>query len=327
MSKVKICFAITKGVWGGAQRYVYDLATNLPKNRFEVVVICGSGNTLPAKLAEVGVSVQRVESMSKDIGFFSEIKSSWNLLKIIWREKPDVLHLNSPKAGGFGAVAGRLTGVKKIIYTVHGFAFNEERNFLSKAIIWFFSWITILLSHKTIVIAESERKQALAMPFVKNKIVLIHNGIAQMTFENGDIIRRAFPRGVKITGTIGELTYNKNQQALIEEARNTTDMYVAIVGNGELHHKLEKQIVKYGLQERVKLFGFLKAEEVLKGFDIFALPSKKEGLPYVLLEAKQADLPIIANRVGGVGEILDTTDTNEFSLEKMLEKTIHLYSN
>ena len=76
----------------------------------------------------------------------------------------------------------------------------------------------------------------------------------------------------------------------------------------------------------MKLFGFMPTSDVIKGFDIFALPSLKEGLPYVLLEAKVAGLHIIASRVGGVGEILDAKDMGEFSLSQMLKKTIMIYS-
>jgi len=67
------------------------------------------------------------------------------------------------------------------------------------------------------------------------------------------------------------------------------------------------------------------ASEALRGFDVFALPSLKEGLPYVLLEAKLAGLPILANHVGGVGEILDNKNPGEFSLKQMLLKTLALY--
>jgi glycosyltransferase involved in cell wall biosynthesis len=100
---------------------------------------------------------------------------------------------------------------------------------------------------------------------------------------------------------------------------------VAIVGEGEDRSRLEATIQEYGLESRVKLFGFIPALEVLRGFDVFALPSLKEGLPYVLIEAKAAGLPIVANRVGGVGEILDAPDMNEFSLDRMVEKTIEVY--
>jgi glycosyltransferase involved in cell wall biosynthesis len=75
----------------------------------------------------------------------------------------------------------------------------------------------------------------------------------------------------------------------------------------------------------VKLFGFIPAAEVLRGFDTFALPSLKEGLPYVLIEAKAAGLPIEANRVGGVGEILDH-DLEEFSLPRMVKETVAVYA-
>ena len=127
-------------------------------------------------------------------------------------------------------------------------------------------------------------------------------------------------------GTIGELTKNKNQIALIEKARITPDMHVAIVGEGEDRPFLEKKITEYGLQNRVKLFGFMESREVLRGFDVFMLPSLKEGLPYVLLEAKFAGLPIEANHVGGVGEIVNAKDMSEFSLVRMVEKTAVLYS-
>lgn len=320
----KVLFLITKGTWGGAQRYVFDLATNVPKDRFQVVVAYGEAGKLSGDLQAEGIQTYQVHSMGRDVSPFSDIKSFWSIYKGIRKGRPDVVHLNSSKAAALGALAARLAGVKNIVFTVHGWPFGEQRNLLSKIIIWKISWLTALLSHYVICVSEYDLKLARRMPFIAKKTIRIYNGIGPMTLGSGDGIRTAFPRSAKITGTIGELTKNKNHMALIEKARHTPDMYVAIVGEGEDRTLLERKIREYGLEERVKLFGFMPAAEALGGFDTFVLPSLKEGLPYVLLEAKAAGLPIVANRVGGVGEILDK-DLSEFSLERMVRETAALY--
>lgn len=155
--------------------------------------------------------------------------------------------------------------------------------------------------------------------------VRIYNGITlPMTLGDGGIIRNAFTPNARITGTIGELNKNKNQIALIEKARNNPKLFVAIVGEGEERKHLEEKIWKYNLEKQVKLFGFMPAAEVLRGFDTFALPSIKEGLPYVLIEAKAAGLPIEANPVGGIPEIL-AGKIEDFTLERMVKETAALY--
>src|SRR3989344_3933038 len=153
-----------------------------------------------------------------------------------------------------------------MILTVHGLPEDEARGIVSRFLIKLVTCLTFALCHAVITVSKNNRERARGS-------VLIYNGIAPMQFGSGSIIRASFPVGAAITGTIGELTRNKNQQALIEEARNNPDMHVAIVGEGELRDKLEKKIRAYGLQNRVKLFGFMPASEVLRGFDVFALPS------------------------------------------------------
>ena len=304
--KKKILFVITKPNWGGAQRYVFDMATNLPRERFDVTVAHGGKGLLAEKLQEVGIRTIPIPHLERDISFFKESRAFLALLSMLRYEHPNVVHINSSKAVGLGALL-------------------EDRSVVAKTLIWIASWLTVLLCHKIICISEYDLRIAKRMPFIGKKAVRIYNGIVPMSFGRGEKIRNAFPPGVKITGTVGELTHNKNQTALVEEARSKSDMYVAIVGFGEDYTILDYKIKKYGLQNQVKLFGFIPVKEVLKGFDIFALPSLKEGLPYVLLEARAAGLPIIANRVGGVPEILDAKDLSDFSLQTMLEKTTALY--
>jgi glycosyltransferase involved in cell wall biosynthesis len=322
----KILFVITKGNWGGAQRYVYDLATHLPADTFSVRVAFGEPGQLQKKLEAAHIQTHEILALTRDISIADDIKSFFELVSLFRTIRPDVAHLNSSKAAGIGALAARLCGIPRIVFTAHGWPFLEQRNPLSKALIYLFSWLTAVLSHTVIVVSKHDLAIAERMLGVGRKTVHIYNGIdTAMTFGSGEIVRSAFPPGAHITGTIGELTKNKNQLTLIEQAKQNPELYVAIVGEGEEHSRLGLKIHEYGLQKRVKLFGFLPAEEVLRGFDAFALPSHKEGLPYVLLEAKLAGLPIEANRVGGVGEILDAPDMSEFTLEQMVQKTSALY--
>jgi glycosyltransferase involved in cell wall biosynthesis len=321
----KILFVITKSVWGGAQRYVYDLATSLQKSEFTVSVALGGTGELTEKLRAAGIPVIPLQSMQRDLSVGADIGGFLSLYKIIRAQRPDTVHLNSSKAGGLGALAARLRGVRRIVFTAHGWPFAEKRKVVWRTFAWLGSWATALLSHAVIVVSEHDLQLGKRMPWCAQKMHLIHNGIADQPLGPGDRIRSAFPPGVRITGTIGELTKNKNQVALIEQARANPNMYVAIVGEGEDRAYLESKIKEYGLTGRVKLFGFIPAAEVLRGFDRFALPSLKEGLPYVLLEAKAAGLPIDASRVGGVGDIVDATDMGDFSLERMVRKTAALY--
>ena len=255
-----------------------------------------------------------------------ECKSFFELLRVIKEERPEILHLNSSKAGGLGALAGRIAGVPRIVFTAHGWAHREPRPWYERALIWLTSWITILLAHRVITVSQYDYANAPVL-FSRRKLTVIHNGIdLRMTFGSGERVRNAFPRGVRITGTIGDLSKNKNHISLIEQARANSQMYIAIVGDeGPERAHLEAKIAEYALEERVKIFGVIPANEALRGFDVFTLPSLKEGLPYVLIEARIAGLPIIANRVGGVSEVLDAKDMSDFSLEQMVEKTSALY--
>ncbi len=325
-SRRRLLFVITKSNWGGAQRYVYDLATALPKDEFEVQVAFGQPGRLAEELKHAGIRTYPITALQRDVSIIADLKSFFELWRLFRTERPDIVHLNSSKAAGLGALAARIARVPRIIFTAHGWPFEEKRNPVSRICIYLLSWVTALLSHTVIVVSDYDLRIGQKMLGVGHKMVRIYNGIAvHAPLASGEKIRAAFPPGVRITGTIGELTRNKNQIALVEQAKDDPSLYVAIVGEGEERARLEAKIKEYGLEGRVKLFGFLTAPEVLKGFDVFALPSLKEGLPYVLLEAKAAGIPIVANRVGGVGEILDAKDMSEFSLEHMIEQTTTLY--
>src|SRR5579872_3032259 len=211
-ARKKILYIITRGSpFGGAQKYVFDLARKLPKEEFEPVVLCGEGNELQDKLSQENIRVIRLSELGRNIYFLKDLKVLWQLVTILREEKPDVIHLNSSKGGGLGALAGRIARVPNIIFTAHGWAWNERRSKSSLLLIRFFSWLTVILCHTVIVISKNEAVQAKAMPLVRQKITVIYNGIGPVDFKKktdarAELIAKGVPdKKVIWIGTIAEL--------------------------------------------------------------------------------------------------------------------------
>ncbi len=127
--KKKILFLITKSNFGGAQRYVFNLAKSLSKDKFEVVVALGGGGELRDRLSEENIKIVQIETLERDINISNEIKVLKRLITLIRKESPDLIHLNSSKIAGLGVLAGIFTNIfsskkKKIILTANGCDFN-----------------------------------------------------------------------------------------------------------------------------------------------------------------------------------------------------------
>ena len=292
--------------WGGAQRYVYDLATDLPKD-YDVTVAAGGNGILVQKLKAKSVRVVPIQSLTRDIEVASDLKAMWELYKLFRKERPDIVHLNSSKAGGLGALAARFAGVRHIIFTVHGWAFNEPVPKTTSAFRWLAAYVTLLLCHRNIVVSHFAAMQSPA----EHGLVIIHNGIGHQTFLSREEARKEIcaRAGISeegfIVGTIAELHANKGIDILIEATYLVDNIQVVVIGEGEEREALEKLIADLKLTDRVHLIGFIPdAAKYLKAFDTFALPSRTEALGYVLLEAGMAEVPVIASAVGGIPEVI-----------------------
>lgn len=314
-SKIKILYVITKGNFGGAQRYVFDLATNLPKEEFDVTVAMGEGDALKERLEKLGIRTIKIIGLKRDINIFGEIISFFHLIKLFKEERPHIIHLNSSKVGAIGALAGRLTKVPKIIFTGHGWAFNEKRNIISRALIAFIHWLTIVATHTTIAVSKRIRDQISLFPFTKGKISIIHNGVSNIEFLSKEDARSELSdnkEGLWI-GTISELHKNKGVDFIIKAFAKIKaqhpDTHLYIIGGGEEEKNLKSLVKKHSLESQIHLLGFRdNASKYLKAFDIFTLTSRTEAFPYVPLEAGLAELPVIASRVGGIPEIISNKE-------------------
>lgn len=313
----KVLFLITKSNWGGAQRYVYDLATNLDRHDWEPVVACGGNGELITMLHHAGIRTITLGDLERDVSLSKEWRFFWALYRLLRTEQPAVLHLNSSKASGLGAVAGRLARVPRIIFTAHGWAFNEDRPRWQKIIIKSLHWITVLLSHRTIAVSTGLLRQ-LRWPGAWRKMKVIHPGrtIGAM-YESGEARSELIARHPSLDtyrddpwiGIIAELHPIKRHhvlvQAIAELIHAQPTVRLICIGDGPLRSELEALVHAHNLEQHVFFVGaVLEAARFLKAFTLVTLPSKSESYGYALHEAGLAGVPVVATAVGGIPDIV-----------------------
>lgn len=326
MMKKKVLYLITKSTWGGAQQYVYDLATNIDKEVYEPIIALGGKDRLYDELKEAGLQVISIRGLGRDVSLIKDIQATLHVAYILIKIRPDILHINSSKVGVIGTLMGRILFLPKVLFTSHGWAFNEDRSNLQKFIIKILHWLTVLLSHKTIVVSHGLKKD-LNWPFVQNKMHIIHLGR-----DVAHLKSREDARGTLVTkvqhnqnslydyvndfwiGTIAELHPTKCVNIAIDAVAQLVTTYptlrYVIIHDGQERQALEDQVKNLQLENNVFFTGTIKnAANLLTAFDLCILPSRSEAFGYVLIEAGQAKVPVVASNVGGIPDIIINKET------------------
>ncbi|OGG67824.1 hypothetical protein A3E99_01530 [Candidatus Kaiserbacteria bacterium RIFCSPHIGHO2_12_FULL_54_16] len=312
----RIFYVITKANWGGAQRYVYDLATAAQDAGGEVTVAYGDEGELAQRLRKRGIRTEHISGLTRDIGIGRDIRSFFQLIRLFRQERPGVVHINSSKASGLGALAARLAGVPNIISTAHGWAFNEDRPWWQKMIVYKLAWLTMLLSHRTICVSNAVLRDVAWMPFVRSKCIVIYNGVPC-----DDMLTREAARAALVPhtvarywiGMLSELHPTKHVddalRAFAAIAERHPEAALVIISDGELRFELEQLILDLHMGRRIILLGTIAdARRYLCAFDLFVHASISEAFGYAILEAGCAKLPVVATRVGGIPEIIPDDD-------------------
>src|SRR5665213_535351 len=308
----KILFVITKANWGGAQRYVFDLASAAKNKGFLVTVATGGEGELTRRLRSEGIAVELVAGLGRDVRIGGDLRALAQLYRLMRRTQPDIVHLNSSKAGFTGALAAHFADVPKILFTAHGWAFNEPRAWWQKNIFGMLHHATILLSHTTICNSQSTYDDVACMPGAAKKLVVIHNGVRPVDLLaklDARVILAPALRDKFWLGTLSELHKVKGLPVALESFAEIADRFpetaLVIMGDGEERGRLEKLAAQLKIAERVHFCGYVEnGPSYLPALDLFLLPSLSESFGYVVLEAGLAGLPVIASKVGGVPEII-----------------------
>ncbi len=343
---MKIVRIIARLNVGGPAKHVVWLNQALQDEEFESVLLTG---TVPEGEEDMSyfagqhnVKPVFIKEMSRELSP-QDIVSLWKVYQQIKREKPDIIHTHTAKAGTVGRTAGflyrwltwrTLVGKPrkvKILHTFHGHIFHGYYGTLkTKIFLLIEKLLAKFATDKIIVISEQQRREINEKYGVgkKEQFEVIRLGLDLKVFEDWrkkrEILRREFD--IKddevLVGLVGRLTEIKNHEMFLRvvkvykensENADLPELRFIIIGDGHRRAVLEEKAKEFGIEELVIFAGNREDADVFyAGLDVVALTSRNEGTPLSLIEAMANEKAIVSTSVGGVvdllGEIREESD-------------------
>lgn len=335
-SPMKIIRIIARLNVGGPARHVTWLTSALQDEEFSTVLVAGrvpAGEQDMGYLAEAnGISPVFIEEMSRELSV-KDVVSLLKVFRLIKREKPDIIHTHTAKAGTVGRAAaflyrwltpGTLIGRPRAVRVVHTFHGHVFHSYYGKSKTRLFVLIEKALARfatdKIITISEQQLSEINGQVGIGStaQFSVIELGIELDEYARSasshNELRNELGLGDDklIVSFVGRLTEIKNIQMYLETAQkyqalvgsDTPDLHFLVVGDGHLRAELEAKARESGLENTVFLGNRQDVAEVYHGTDIVALTSLNEGTPLSLIEAMASQRPVIATMVGGVVDLL-----------------------
>lgn len=297
----RILLLITLAETGGAQTYVAGLLPALAR-RFDVVVAAhGDGPLRDAALAS-GVRYVPLRHVRRNLHPARDLLGLLELVALIRRERPDILHANSSKAGLLGRTAAAALGVPVRIFTAHGWAFKAYSGPVSLIYRWA-DRLMAPLTTTTVCVSERERSAGVAARTCRARDTVVIPTAVDAAAAPPARHAGSPPRVI----TVGRLAAPKDTVTLVRALARVPGrpFRATIVGDGPDRPAVEAEIRAAGLDGVVELAGERHdVPHLLADSDVFALSSRSEGAPISVLEAMAAGLPVVGSRVGGVPELV-----------------------
>ncbi len=303
----RLLYLVTLAEVGGAQSYVRDL---LPaaEQEFEVTVAAYGEGPLRDACVERGIPFVPLRHVRRDISLPRDLVGLLELVRLFRRIRPDIIHLNSSKAGVLGRIAGTLTRVPVVVFTAHGWAFKATFGLRSRLYLWG-DRLVRRLTTMTICVSATDRSEGIAARTCReDRSTVITNAVdvdAALPHVAGEDDR------VRIV-SVARLTAQKDFPGLIAAAAQLRPgtTHIRILGDGPQRPELEGLIAQHNLDDTVELVGEVPdVRPYLAAADIFVLSTHSEGMPIAVLEAMAAGLPVVTSNVSGLHEVVVNDQT------------------
>lgn len=253
---------------------------------------------------------------TRGMSLLADLRAARQLWRVLRRERVDILHTHNPKPGVYGRIVGRLAGVPVVVNTVHGLYATSDSSLLKRVIVYTLEWIAARFSDMELVQNPEDVETLRRLRIVpERRLRLLGNGVNLDRF-GPDAAARVAARaewGVDddtvVVGMVGRLVAEKGVPELIEAAERLGDGYaVVVVGpdDPEKADALPRETIVRGEAAGVRFLGMRDdVHELYGGFDVFVLPSHREGFPRAAMEAAASGLPVIATDIRGCRQVVE----------------------
>ncbi len=320
MNPIPVLHPITRLIVGGAQENTMYTAALLDKNRYRVEILSGphtgSEGSLIEEVRDLGIPLSIIPELVREISPWKDFRTLTKMTRSMRKDRYAIVHTHSSKAGILGRFAARLAGVPIIIHTVHGWSFHDRMSPLTRRTYIQLERQAASFSDAIITVSNRDIEKGLAARIgSRQQYHLIRSAIPLDEFDPSKFKRNAvrqelgIPDDVCVIGNIGRFSPQKNPLDWIRiagEISHTADnVHFLLVGDGPLRSEVETMLKSEGLWERTTLTGLRRdVPRMLSVMDIFLLTSLWEGLPRTIPQAMALGIPVIANRVGGIPEVI-----------------------
>ena len=251
----------------------------------------------------------------------SDARAFAQILRLLRRQRPTILHTHTSKAGLLGRVAARVTGVPIIVHTFHGLVLKGHYGPLkSNGVRAVERWLAGL-SDRLITISNEDKKDLLAYRIAPtHKIEIIPLGLELDHFFDSRK-RRGVLHGElgldsasRLIGIVGRIAPMKNHRlffdAMARVLAECATTHVVVVGDGDLRSAMEHYVREIGIANRVSFLGWrYDLPQVYTDLDVVVISSNNEGTPVTAIEAMAAGRPVVATRVGGLPDVISDGET------------------
>jgi len=302
----RVLVLVTLAEIGGAQEYVAALLPALVEH-FDVTVAAWGPGPLRAATERAGAHYVPLRHVRRAIRPGHDLLGLVELIRLFRKERPQILHANSSKAGLLGRLAAAIMHVPIRIFTVHGWAYAASSS-ASARLFRLLERLMRPLTTTTICVSENGREVGLrARTCRADRTVVIRNAV------DVSAARRARHEAeIPLIVSVGRLKPPKDFPTLVRAlaALEPGSFRSLIIGDGPRRAELLSEIKRHGLEQTVELVGERDdIAELLSTADIFVLSSASEGMPISIIEAMAAELPVVATAVGGIPELIVDGET------------------